>query len=344
MAVLAVLEKLFPWSDPAKTVASPSPLNRGSRVPMMDRLKGSLSAECAQNTVVLYMGTMRELIGVLKVTEESIGTISAEDAAYYVNWLKTRPAQKGRSSVRGDFISNCTIKKKLNSLATVYKHLRRLKLAEVNPFEDLQREYQKKGKGGDRRETQLIPFDKVKELLALPARTSQDKRDLAFLACLFGGALRLEEAVKLRVMDVKVMSEERVYLVLRNTKAQCSATQYVLRWGQKLIREYLEIRKSEGAKPTDAFLIPYRARENSGKPLTTAAGYQTFKRWMSYVGLDATYSPHCARATAITFLLDRGKHHRKVQNFSRHATLEMVVHYDKLRGADIADDFDDVDL
>ncbi len=42
-------------------------------------------------------------------------------------------------------------------------------------------------------------------------------------------------------------------------------------------------------------------------------------------------SPHSARATAITKLLDSGFSHRDVQEFSRHASVQMVEIYDKRR-------------
>ena len=42
-------------------------------------------------------------------------------------------------------------------------------------------------------------------------------------------------------------------------------------------------------------------------------------------------SPHSARATAITKLLSDGFSHREVQEFSRHASIQMVEVYDKRR-------------
>jgi integrase len=42
-------------------------------------------------------------------------------------------------------------------------------------------------------------------------------------------------------------------------------------------------------------------------------------------------SPTCARATAITKLLADGIPHRQVQEFSRHASIQMVEWYDKRR-------------
>jgi integrase len=42
-------------------------------------------------------------------------------------------------------------------------------------------------------------------------------------------------------------------------------------------------------------------------------------------------TPHSARATAITRLLEQGFSHREVQEFSRHSSVLMVEKYDKRR-------------
>lgn len=83
---------------------------------------------------------------------------------------------------------------------------------------------------------------------------------------------------------------------------------------------------------------------HSSDPLSDSAVYLIFRQWMSRIGLDETYTPHAARKTAITLLLERGKSHRTVQKFSRHNSIEMVAYYDGLRHAVKADEFDDVDL
>jgi integrase len=49
------------------------------------------------------------------------------------------------------------------------------------------------------------------------------------------------------------------------------------------------------------------------------------------VGAGPHVTPHSARATAITKLLTDGIPHREVQAFSRHASIQMVEHYDKRR-------------
>ena len=56
------------------------------------------------------------------------------------------------------------------------------------------------------------------------------------------------------------------------------------------------------------------------------------KEYCECVGLDPDqYSPHSARATGITKMLEQGIPHRQVQEFSRHSSVRMVELYDKRR-------------
>lgn len=58
--------------------------------------------------------------------------------------------------------------------------------------------------------------------------------------------------------------------------------------------------------------------------------YGSWVRALTRAGLDPRhYTPHSARATAITKLLADGVPHREVQEFSRHSSVRMVERYDK---------------
>ena len=70
---------------------------------------------------------------------------------------------------------------------------------------------------------------------------------------------------------------------------------------------------------------------NSQKPISDTGVYLLFKHYCQVVGAGTHATPHSARATAITKLLADGIPHRQVQEFSRHASIQMVEWYDKRR-------------
>ena len=341
------LRKIFYFKTDSDTLESPA-TNKRKRGNMWRRLEGSLSAHNAPVTMAQYMRTLQEFCKVVNIgfgTEEGsflLKGVTRDDVNDYVNWARTRPSQKGRSALIADTVSLSTVRKKVLSLYSIFEHLKHLESLPNNPFKDIVFEL-RRHKGGDRRSTKMVPFEKVKEILAIKPSDAKDQRDIAILACLFGGGLRRSEVTGLRLMDVQP-KDGSLYLLLRNTKAQTSALQFILPWAKPHIERYIELRKKEGADAKGAVFIAYSGRAASSKPITDSALYLMFIHWMRKVGLDETYTPHCARATAVTLLLERGKTHRTVMKFSRHASPEMVSHYDKLRHKNSAHEFEDVDL
>jgi integrase len=93
-------------------------------------------------------------------------------------------------------------------------------------------------------------------------------------------------------------------------------------------------RKKHGAKETDYLFVGYTGRAGSTParvPISPAGLYQLFRHYAQLAGVPAHVTPHSARATAITKLLADGIAHRKVQEFSRHSSIQMVEVYDKRR-------------
>ena len=96
----------------------------------------------------------------------------------------------------------------------------------------------------------------------------------------------------------------------------------------------IESRKREGAYPGDYVFVSYRGpagRIQTDLPLSCSGLYKLFKGYCMRAGAGRFATPHSARATAITKLLSDGLNHREVQEFSRHASVQMVEVYDKRR-------------
>lgn len=340
-------KKIFGSQNKSETLSSQPTILR-PRGNMWRRLEGSLSAHNAPSTVTQYMRTLAEFCKAVDIgfgTEEGsflLKGVTRDDVNDYLNWARTRPSQKGRSALIADTVSLSTVRKKAVILYSIFEHLRHIENIAVNPFKEAIFEL-RKHKAGNRRGTKMVPFEKVKELLSFKPLDAKEMRDLAIIACLFGGGLRRSEVTGLRMMDIQPQ-DGNLYLLLRNTKAQTSALQFILPWARSHIERYIEVRKKEGALAKDAVFIAYSGRAASNIAITDSTLYLMFLEWMRKVGLDETYTPHCARATAITLLLERGKTHRTVMKFSRHSSPEMVCHYDKLRTSNSAQEFEDVDL
>lgn len=285
----------------------------------------------AENTQTQYKRVLVSwcrFIGAETYTEEGaeiLLTADDRDAYEYVLNLQARPAQPGRSEAICKTVSKATVSRTVIILTAVYNELIRSRYLEQNPFGPGFHKF-RRSEVGTRRPSQLIPFEAVQKILERPDVSPEGCRDAAFFALLFGGGLRISEAVNLQLSDLSFLDGAAV-LVLRDTKAGKTVSQ-VVSYGASIIEKYYKIRVADGPKLV-TFLVSYAY----GKPKGTwsiSTAHRTFKRYCAACGLPQ-FSPHCARATAITKLLDDGVPHRDVATFSRHSSIQMVERYDKRR-------------
>jgi len=329
------------------------------------RLSAFLSLK-SPNTQRTYLGIVNEwceFLGAKPGTEDAATKILAATdlhAIAYKNWLEDRPGENPRlkrselnSNVKAiqkhgsgpklkakrqgleSTLSNATIYKKLVALRRMYRMLIGANIGiNANPF-DADKIPPPAKDAGRKRPTEMIDFELVNEIINLPdISTQKGLRDRALLSVLFGGGLRRSEVINIRIGDVKSTASGTTFLHLRSTKAKKDADQAMPPWAGKAVSELKTARIKAGASDGDYLFISYRGR-NAAKatpyPISDNGLYRLFKKYCLLAGAGLNVTPHSARATSITKLLSDGITHRLVQEFSRHASIQMVELYDKRR-------------
>jgi len=325
------------------------------------RLSGFLSMK-AETTQRTYLGIVKEWCNFLGAEpgskEAAKYIIEASDihAIAYKNWLTGQPGQnprfrasasgpsdslalrtkkRARSDGLQSTLSNATIAKKFAALRRIYRALMAgIPEIKINPFDsDLVPPPPKDS--GRKRPTQMIDFSFVKKVIELPdTDTPKGLRDATILAVLFGAGLRRSEVINIRLADLKRTAAGSFYLYLRSTKAGRDAEQALPEWASDFVSKLYESRKKQKASDGDFLFISYRGRNGSHPthfPISDNGLYRMFKMYCKLAGADNFCTPHSARATAITKLLEDGVPHRMVQEFSRHSSIQMVEAYDKRR-------------
>lgn len=231
--------------------------------------------------------------------------------------------------------SNATIHKKFAALRRMYRMLVASNMGITeNPFE-VDKVPPPPKDAGRKRPTQMIDFELVTEIVSLPdVSTPKGRRDRAILAVLFGGGIRRSELVALRLGDVRRTPSGTTFLYLRHTKAKRDAEQALPDWAAAHLWELIAERKAAKASDGDYLFVGFTGRAgqtSSGRPISDTGVYLLFKQYCMAAGAGSFATPHSARATAITKLLADGVPHREVQEFSRHASIQMVEWYDKRR-------------
>lgn len=297
------------------------------------------SSEAAQR---LIAATDLHAIAYRKFLEQRPGEKPRFHRSYGQGATKTRevaaPTNNGRGRKKDGLEatqSNATIHKKFAALRRIYRVLvaSNVGLSE-NPFE-VDKVPPPPKDAGRKRPTQMIDFNLVMDIITSPDPSSpKGRRDQAILAVLFGGGIRRSELVTLRLGDVRRTSSGTTFLYLRHTKAKRDAEQALPAWAAEPLWDLIKDRKKEGASDGDFIFLGFTGRAGqkiSDKPISDTGVYLLFKQYCLAAGAGQFATPHSARATAITKLLADGIPHREVQEFSRHASIQMVEWYDKRR-------------
>ncbi len=319
------------------------------------------------NTQLTYKGIIEEwcdFLGSKAGTKESSEKIiKATDlhAIAYKKWLEEQPGETPRRARRNikenskkrdlaindnkykkttklgleNTLSNATISKKFAALRRLYRMLISAKLGiPSNPF-DTDLVPIASGNSGKKRPTEMIDFSLVQKIVNSPdEKTEKGRRDRALLAILFGGALRRSEASKLTLGDVRKTRSGTTYLYLRSTKAKRDAEQALPNWASEYVWELVGERRKNRALEGDYLFVSYKGfagKTASEVRISDSGIYKLFLHYCRISGAGDFVTPHSARATAITKLLEDGIPHREVQEFSRHSSVQMVEAYDKRR-------------
>ena len=319
----------------------------------------------SENTQRTYASIVKEwcqFLGYPVGSENSSKAIlNATDltAIAYKRWLDGRPGQAPRTSRSSKNISKnkgliksykikkikkdgtqstltgATLAKKFAALRKIYKILINANIGIYqNPFNS-ENIPTPSAKSGQKRPTEMIDYKFVKKMLSLPdTNIEKGVRDLALLSALFGGGLRRSEVANLKISDFKKTTRGTFYLQLKATKSKKDFNQAIPRWAAQNIQSLVHHRLEKGACDGDFLFVSFRGKGGlipTEQAISTNGIYNLFKDYCLRAGGNKFASPHSARATAITKLLDNGLSHREVQEFSRHSSVSMVEVYDKRR-------------
>jgi integrase/recombinase XerD len=175
-----------------------------------------------------------------------------------------------------------------------------------------------------------LTVKEVRYLLSGPDRSkAEGARDYALLLLMLRTSLRVSEAGRLKVSEIK-WSHGRWTIRLK-VKGGRVRTLPLPSEVKKAIDEYLRLdrarRSLQHSDGEDAYifqpLVNYRTLVFN-KPLSSVMIWQIVKKWGRHTGIGDV-SPHDLRRTAITKALDQGLSYRQVQMMSGHRDPNEVV-------------------
>lgn len=220
-----------------------------------------------------------------------------------------------------------TIARRLASLRSFFRYLRRQGILGADPASGLRNPKQPK------RLPRLLRIDEVIALLdAVPVNSVLGIRDRALLETLYGGGLRVSEVVGLNLDDLDF--DEQLIRVRGKGRRErlCPTGPMAMHW----IGQYLPLRTPRRHPEPAVFLNRYGGR------LTTRSVGRLLEHHLMRAGLaSSAASPHTLRHSFATHLLDRGADLRSVQELLGHrnlTTTQIYTHVTRDRMLDIYHD------
>ncbi len=223
----------------------------------------------------------------------------------------------------GQAYAASTVARRLASLRSYFKYLRRKGLLASDPSASLRNPRQ------SRKLPRLLRVDEVIRILdAVPADGPPGVRDRAMLETLYGGGLRVSELVGLNLDDLDLDQE----LVRVRGKGRRERLSPVGRMAIHWLRAWISVRQPRIFTEKGVFLNQRGAR------LTTRSVGRILESHLLRVGLVSAASPHTLRHSFATHLLDRGADLRSVQELLGHrklTTTQIYTHVTQERLLDI---------
>ncbi len=208
-------------------------------------------------------------------------------------------------------MKNKSVNRKLASLRTFYKWMRKEGLIDHSPMTKVQGPKNEKHLPVFAKESELLP-SKIEELFS---DDYSGKRDALMLELFYQTGIRLSELIGLTLKDIQ---GNQIKVLGKRNKERIIPISDVL---VKQIQEYLELRKEISSKCENLLLL------DSGNKLYPTFAYRKINYYLGEVTSLDKKSPHILRHTFATHMLNRGTGLETLKDLLGHANLSATQVY-----------------
>jgi integrase/recombinase XerC len=208
-----------------------------------------------------------------------------------------------------------TINRKISTLKTFYRFLKRQGIVEENPMQKILSPKVAKRLPVFVEESKMqFLFDEVEFTTDYAGA-----RDKLILELLYATGMRVSELVNLKVSDISFSTQSLKVLGKRNKERLIPFTHDF----HALLRNYLTIRDQENKSASS----PYLLLASSGDKLRREFVYRQVKHYLGLVTTANKKSPHVLRHTFATHMLNNGADLNSIKEILGHANLSATQVY-----------------
>ena len=269
---------------------------------MFDKFTSYLQFEkrYSEHTVVAYGQDLNAFVEFAEV--KKIAEFADLSSAFIRSWIVYL--------IEGG-MKNKSVNRKLASLRTFYKWMRKEGLIDHSPMTKVQGPKNEKHLPVFAKESELLP-SKIEELFS---DDYSGKRDALMLELFYQTGIRLSELIGLTLKDIQ--GNKIKVLGKRNKERIIPISDDLV----QQIQEYLELRKEISSKCQNLLLL------DSGNKLYPTFAYRKINYYLGKVTSLDKKSPHILRHTFATHMLNRGTGLETLKDLLGHANLSATQVY-----------------
>ena len=269
---------------------------------MFDKFTSYLQFEkrYSEHTVVAYGQDLNAFVEFAEV--KKISEFADLSSAFIRSWIVYL--------IEGG-MKNKSVNRKLASLRTFYKWMRKEGLIDHSPMTKVQGPKNEKHLPVFAKESELLP-SKIEELFS---DDYSGKRDALMLELFYQTGIRLSELIGLTLKDIQ--GSQIKVLGKRNKERIIPISDDLV----QQIQEYLELRREISSKCENLLLL------DSGNKLYPTFAYRKINYYLGKVTSLDKKSPHILRHTFATHMLNRGTGLETLKDLLGHANLSATQVY-----------------
>lgn len=269
---------------------------------MFDKFTSYLQFEkrYSEHTVVAYGQDLNAFVEFAEV--KKISEFADLSSAFIRSWIVYL--------IEGG-MKNKSVNRKLASLRTFYKWMRKEGLIDHSPMTKVQGPKNEKHLPVFAKESELLP-SKIEELFS---DDYSGKRDALMLELFYQTGIRLSELIGLTLKDIQ--GNQIKVLGKRNKERIIPISDDLV----QQIQDYLELRKEISSKCENLLLL------DSGNKLYPTFAYRKINYYLGKVTSLDKKSPHILRHTFATHMLNRGTGLETLKDLLGHANLSATQVY-----------------
>jgi site-specific recombinase XerD len=250
--------------------------------------------------------------------------VNTTDAFHYFDYISSKKGIVSRYDKKDIRAGSSTISGKISAIRKLYDAMQAESFISANPFYTHKIKVPKQ-RSRMKRKTETFPREEVGNLIRLPKNDRRGHQLRCLIVLLASGGLRLTEPLDLALGDIR-KEGSLIILTLRGPKGGTPEYQPLPSWANAFIKHHLDIRLSQGAKPSDKLLITYNKAGIKSDTMDVRTAGRALKKYFALLGFE-NCTPHSLRYTFGNEVYRRLKCIEKTRIALRHKSIRTTQIY-----------------